>query len=351
MRDLPLVLAQIAAVVVGASGCSWNTSSCGDTSPPNPKTVTVDSGVACEIAEQGRFAPLYSDSGLQTGPVSGQACSSACGPGYFWCWLPNDYVGAYLAASGGHADAGAGADEAGTPCPNAGSTVQVQCSPPTCEGRRTAGADERRLPHRASAGEYFATCCYLEDVSIHAFSRLRAELEAFGAPEDLVAAAAIAQEEERRHEEITRGLARRFGVEPDRAEVEPRNLRALLEVARENAVEGCVRETYGAIVALVRARRARDAEVREALESIARDECRHAAFSWRLAAWFASRLDERERQVVRDAACAAVRELSAAASHAPSDECRDVCGAPSPREQHRIVALLDAAVFRAGLAS
>jgi hypothetical protein len=59
----------------------------------------------------------------------------------------------------------------------------------------------------------------------------------------------------------------------------------LLEVAVENAVEGCVRETFGVAVAMIRAERAGDKQVRRAMRSIARDEMQHAELSWAVARW------------------------------------------------------------------
>jgi hypothetical protein len=56
--------------------------------------------------------------------------------------------------------------------------------------------------------------------------------------------------------------------------------RSLEELAVENAVEGCVRETYGALTAIWQARTAKDPSVAAAVRRIARDETRHAALSW-----------------------------------------------------------------------
>ncbi len=53
----------------------------------------------------------------------------------------------------------------------------------------------------------------------------------------------------------------------------------------ENAVEGCVRETYGAVRGLVEAQTSRDRGIRHARKSIAADECRHAELAWAVHAW------------------------------------------------------------------
>jgi hypothetical protein len=91
--------------------------------------------------------------------------------------------------------------------------------------------------------------------------------------------------------------------------VEKARQRSLEEIAIENAVEGCVRETYGALLATWQARQASDAGVRAAMTVIAEDETRHAALSWSVAKWLDRRLNRDERHRVEQARLAAVEEL------------------------------------------
>ena len=72
-------------------------------------------------------------------------------------------------------------------------------------------------------------------------------------------------------------------------------------VPLENAIEGCVRETYGAVVNLVEARASSDPVVRKAMRSIADDECRHAELAWAVAAWLRPRLTREERDAIERA--------------------------------------------------
>lgn len=92
-------------------------------------------------------------------------------------------------------------------------------------------------------------------------------------------------------------------------------LPSLFEIARDNAEEGCVRETYGALVAHLQASRAEDGEVRAAMSVIAEEETEHAALSWDLAAWLEAQLTDAERralQAVREHAIVNLaRDLSA----------------------------------------
>jgi hypothetical protein len=94
--------------------------------------------------------------------------------------------------------------------------------------------------------------------------------------------------------------------------------RSLLEVARENAAEGCVRETFGALVATWQARTAADPLVRATMAGIAVDESRHAALSWAIDGWARSRLGAAGGRELDEARAEARMELRATAG-APVD--------------------------------
>jgi hypothetical protein len=92
---------------------------------------------------------------------------------------------------------------------------------------------------------------HLEGASVFAFRVLERELVAHGAPSHLVVRARAAQQDEKRHHKTMSWLAGRFGACVPEVEVEPTLTRPLIEMAIENAAEGCVRESYGAAVASV----------------------------------------------------------------------------------------------------
>jgi hypothetical protein len=85
--------------------------------------------------------------------------------------------------------------------------------------------------------------------------------------------------------------------------------RPLEDVAVENAVEGCVRETWGAVLASWQSRTAADPEIRAAFASIARDEMRHAALAWSIHRWAQRSLDDAALARVTEAGAAAVAEV------------------------------------------
>jgi hypothetical protein len=89
----------------------------------------------------------------------------------------------------------------------------------------------------------------------------------------------------------------------------PREVRDLESIARENAVEGCVGETFGAAVAAWQAASSADAEIASAMRAIAPDELRHAALGWAVHAWIQRRLPTAARERVLAARDEAARDL------------------------------------------
>ncbi|WP_233585244.1 ferritin-like domain-containing protein [Corallococcus sp. CA054B] len=180
-------------------------------------------------------------------------------------------------------------------------------------GRRPIGLNELETSSGDDArGRYFADVARLEAASVHAFLRLREELALHGADVALQDAALASAVDEVRHADVTGRLARRFGAAPPPPSVADVPLRPLLdEVLLDNAVEGCVRETYGALVAHHQALHAEDAEIREVMTRIAEDETRHAGLSWDIDAWATPRLSEEERAALREARRQALAVLRA----------------------------------------
>jgi hypothetical protein len=185
---------------------------------------------------------------------------------------------------------------------------------PNCAiGRRPAGlhaAGDGACTDDA-LGRHFASVARLEAASIHAFLRLREELALHGADAALRDAALASAMEEVMHTDVSTRLAHRFGAVPTRPVVDAPPMRSLFEVALDNAVEGCVRETFGALVAHHQALHAQDAEVRGAMARIAEDETRHAELSWAIDRWARERLSDAEREALsaaRQRAVATLRE-------------------------------------------
>jgi hypothetical protein len=212
-----------------------------------------------------------------------------------------------------------------------------------CEGRRPHGLRERQTHASSAPGEWFARAAWLEAASIDAFRILQGELEHHGAPSELTSEALASAEDEIAHARIMRSLAHRFGATTEEPRVERGPIRDLEAIALENAIEGCVRETYGALQNAWQAERATSARVRAAMRVIARDELKHASFAWKIAAWIEPKLDADARARVQEARKDAAARL--AASIAVDDSLVDVCGLPSTSDAAELVAGLRRALW------
>lgn len=205
------------------------------------------------------------------------------------------------------------------------------CTPPR-RGRRPEGLTLAVRDDGATLGGHFAESAELEAASVDAFRRLEEELRLAGAPESLRRRARRSAADEVRHADTMSALASRFGAFPRPFVIEGNERRSLVEMAIENAVEGCVMETWAALLATWQAVRAADDEVRAAMKTIARDETRHAALAWDVAAFLDGRLSLAERTRVNAAREAAFADLAQALTEEPTAEVRIVTGQPTARE-------------------
>ncbi|MDC3954196.1 hypothetical protein [Polyangium jinanense] len=256
-------------------------------------------------------------------------------------------------SDGGVEDAGDWlADECQRKCPNGiscvptslpledgGSMPAIECTQMAdCSaGRRPLGkgGPEKRWDTKGlgAAGEWLVHAAALEAGSVIAFRELRRDLAALGAPRRLLRAASRAAEEEQRHTRRTRALARRYGARVPGQTTGVTRRASLEELATHNAVEGCVREAFGALVARWQATFAEDLEVRTAMAQIADDEARHAALAHAIDAWAQRRLGPAARARVESARREAAHALLAPrARDAGREEALRVLGLPGAAE-------------------
>ena len=200
-------------------------------------------------------------------------------------------------------------------------------------GRRPAGMQACRARATTSAvGAWLAHMAYLEAASVHAFVVTARDLERFSAPADLVERALVAAADEIRHAQITAALARHWGVAPEPLRIDVPEQRTLLDFCLENAVEGCVRETFGATVATWQAHMAEDPLIRAAMTSIADDETQHAMLSADIHTWALSVLDADQAEVMEGARMLAVTHLMGHLDTPLDADARAITGLPD-REQ------------------
>jgi hypothetical protein len=185
----------------------------------------------------------------------------------------------------------------------------------------------------------------LEAASVTAFRVLERDLARLRAPRRLLRAVRRAARDEQRHTRATSSLARRFGTHPRAPQTKPTPERNLFELALDNAVEGCVRETFGALVAIHQAHNARDLQVRATMQRIAVEETSHAALSWELARWFEQRLQPAQCQHIRQAMQAATRDLRRELASEPLPDAEAI-GLPTVARSLELLAELDARLLQ-----
>jgi hypothetical protein len=228
----------------------------------------------------------------------------------------------------------------------------VTCNYGPCEtGRRPEGLRCQPVDGPDVVARFLSEMAYLEAASINAFERLARELDAHGAPEHLSAASRRAAQDETRHARVTRKLAERAGARVSRVHVVRGEVRSLDDVAIENAAEGCVRETFGAAVAMIQAERAEDGQVRRALKRIARDETGHAELSWAIARWIEPQLDPDARRRVREAQEHAIATLMREAVREPDASLTERLGIPTASQARAVLAELKASLWSAPMAA
>ncbi|ADO69921.1 ferritin-like domain-containing protein [Stigmatella aurantiaca] len=209
-------------------------------------------------------------------------------------------------------------------------------------GRRPVGLRTAEAVDCTDAlGRHFAAAAHLEAASINAFLRLREELALHGADAVLQDAALRSAWEEVQHTDVSTRLARRFGASPPPPGVEALPLRSLFEVALDNVVEGCVRETFGALVAHHQAANARDEGIRQAMTQIAADETRHAGLSWAIDRWIQAQLPDAERARLREARAQAVAALREEIAHPQEAVLIEEAGLPAPEVASAMMDSLD----------
>ena len=218
-------------------------------------------------------------------------------------------------------------------------SVLIEKGDPNCAvGRLPAGlrGHASRASGRGAVGQFWSEVAHLEAAAVVAFEQLAVELRRHGAPRHFVASALRSRNDEARHAVSTERIARRYGGTRGSVHVDATPARALADVAADNAAEGCIRETYGALVATVQARRAADPVVRSALATIARDETRHAALSWDLHEWAHARMKPAERRRLRRSQHEALDRLEQELTPPEPESVQTLAGMPSPAQARHL---------------
>ena len=322
---------------VGSTGGTTGAPDAGSWADCDPQTQYFVGGYGCEdlsiqcnLDVTQTTVPASSDLVDARGGIAPDTCQTICPAPYtgavpLQCHVPVDASGTY--------ETDGGADVVN--CYFEGGCVQ--------NGRRPEGFAMPK-PQVGLAG-FLATSAALEAASVPAFRRMERELAALGAPAELCARARRAAREEIDHARTMRTLAVRRGAAIVPPEIGPERPRSIHEMAMENAIEGCVRETFGAAVALWQSRTARDLELRAAYARIAEDEASHAELSWDVAWFLEARLTPTERAATLAARKAAIRELEGQlASAKPLAHDADA-GLPTPEQARNLFAFVTSEIW------
>ena len=206
-------------------------------------------------------------------------------------------------------------------------------------GRRPKDHVDHVVRSKSALGAWLVGTALLERASIGAFHALHTDLRAHGASTALRRRAKQAAEDEKRHARVMGSLARREGSTVPRSVGSRGGRRStngpprpLVEVAIENAIEGCARETFAALVAHHQARTAEDTDVARAMLTIAREETRHAALAHDIHAWALSRLPPKDRARVKAAYRQALESLVTTCFLSPPEATRKRTGLPTTTE-------------------
>ncbi|MCA9625002.1 MAG: hypothetical protein KC731_38520 [Myxococcales bacterium] len=276
--SLPKILRAAGGVGLGALFTTLVAGCCTDSVCDCTGGSSIDT-----IVNEAPAADVDAAARTSDGQIDPNACVDLCGDGYDQTVMSCKDVG--LVPNG---------DPTATPMKNVECVVETHYY---CEGRRHEAVEPGgagRGPTEVSA--WFARAAQAEAASAPAFLALRDELERFGAPEGLVEATARAAADEVQHTMAMRRFARCAGAETGRGfpKLQLREARDLYALALENAVEGCVYETFSGLLAAHQARHASSAELRHAMRAVAADEARHGELAWEIHAWATSLLSDAE---------------------------------------------------------
>lgn len=350
--QLSHLLASIVTASLGASPCACEP--CPYTETVRSFNVQIDGATACAL-----MADAYGAREAAPAP-SAEACAAACNdPEVNSCSVDSAYQQAYFGPDLGSGGAGGGSATGKAPCPAWPTTATLSCEVTESHGSyhdgcpiagRRPEALDRVSPGDGSAAAWLARAAHLEAASVFAFRLLEEDLAALGAPEDLLSAVRDAAADEVRHAEVMGRLCRARGTEPPAAVVGARAHRPVEAIALENAVEGMVRETFGAALAIHQGRRAADPEVAAALAAIAEDECAHAALSFRVGAFLGGLLDAGAEARIEDAKRAAIGDLIAEIE-APLPAGSEALGLPERAVARRMLAMVEDQLWAAPMAA
>ena len=294
MRSIPLLFASI------LTSCESKPEETGDTDTTSQ--VNTDAQFTYECREDDDWCSLEStDISLNEDQFSGyldgdgqlteESCSQLCQEetGMYYDYLCScDYTGT---------------DEQGM--------HPITCEYTVCAVEGRGHADIQKLcsaTGKSALSRYFIRSYHAEASSVAAFLQLRAELEKHNTPQNLLDRCLIAAKEEVHHARMMAKFVKDCGAALPELNFGCPKSRDLYEIALDNAVEGCIFESYSALKAQYQAIHATDSRILVAMKMIAKDETKHAQLAWDIHHHLMTQLSDQEQQKIHQAQQKAFKE-------------------------------------------
>lgn len=193
---------------------------------------------------------------------------------------------------------------------------------------------------------FLTECAALEAASVPAFMLLAEDLRALNAPSDLIEAALRSAADETRHAMMVSGLVQSDGGTRSLCvEVPARVAKSLFDMALENAVEGCVRETYGALVGAYQAVTAKDTHIQATISQLVQDEIAHASLSHAISQWAYPQLLEEQRAQIAASQRLVIASLRKAAYETHATDLYSEAGYPETAVALRMLDVLESSLW------
>ncbi len=205
---------------------------------------------------------------------------------------------------------------------------------------------EQRLQRRGAETQcrellaaFFVNEAEAEEQAVERWEALGEELQALAAPREFIEYCSSASLSALRHAKELELAARRHGAEPVSSCLSLGQVRELHQLARDNAVQGCVFLTFRAVRLRHQAEAARNPEVLRIVSELAADQSRHAGFYWEMHRWALGQISPQRGRDIRALQLVAIRQLRDMAAHESLGPHQQELGLPDAEAG---LALLDA---------
>jgi hypothetical protein len=331
MRSIPLLFASI------LTSCEDKTEETGDTDTDTEIVINTNASFTYDCYQDDDLCDLdsytfsVSDEQFSTylndeGQLTEDSCSTLCQEetGVYYDYLCScDY---------------SGSDEQGM--------HPVTCEYTVCavEGRGHGNIQKlSTISGKNERARYFARAYHAEASSVAAFLQLRSELDLHNAPKELLERCSVAANEEVHHARMMAKMAKDCGNELPTLDFGELPHRSLFDLVLDNAIEGCIFESYSALKAHFQAQNAIDSGIRAIMKVIATDETKHAQLAWDIHQYLMSLLSSTEQQQIRIAQQQALKQLITQAGQENSQSCASEFGYPPSKLAETFAQQLNAA--------